>query len=111
MPQNIGVVQGSKTGPLLFDIYSRDFDNIFENENILYADDTCLIYVGNDLARLVLHINARLRVVNDWCRANKLALNTRKCEFMLVTNKKLAYEPELVLNNCPLKRVSEFKYL
>ena len=46
-PQSLGVVQGSKTGPLFWDIYSSDFNSLcLEGENILYADDTCLVYVG-----------------------------------------------------------------
>ena len=53
--QNLGIIQGSKCGPLFYDIYSNDL--IFlcsSDENILFADDTCLVYTGESLELLVL---------------------------------------------------------
>ena len=42
----MGVVQGSKGGPLYFDIYSGDLDNLCDDkEAIMFADDTCSVYV------------------------------------------------------------------
>ena len=44
----------------MFAIYSNDFNNLFQNEiNILYADDACLVYVGDDLETLIKHVNDR----------------------------------------------------
>ena len=60
--QNLGVIQGSKNGPKFFDIYSNDLNYLcFPNENICYADDTCLIYHGDDLETLVNNVNLRLK--------------------------------------------------
>ena len=48
--QNIGTIQGSKFASRLFDIYSNDMNAIFKNnENVLYADDTAIACVGDDL--------------------------------------------------------------
>ena len=59
--QIIGVVQGSKLGPLLYDAYSTDFNQLCsENEGIMYADDTCLVYVGEDLPALATHVYNKL---------------------------------------------------
>ena len=45
--QELGVIQGSKTGPLFFDMFSSDFARMCSNdESLLYADDTVLVYVG-----------------------------------------------------------------
>ena len=33
----------------------------------------------------------------DWCRFNKMVLNPHKCEYMLLTNKCVAYEPSILL--------------
>ena len=61
MLQELGVVQGSKCGPLFFDIYSNEFSILCGNdEHVLYADDTCLIYVSDDLNALTQHVNRRL---------------------------------------------------
>ena len=110
--QNIGVVQGSRLGPLLYDIYSNDFNNLCSNdENILYADDTCLVYNGDNLENLIRHVNNRLAVINDWCNVNKLFLNRKKSEYMIVTNKVINFTPELFIANDKLTRVETFKYL
>lgn len=46
LPQDLGTVQGSKCGPLLFDIYSSEFSSVCgEGDHILYADDTCIVCV------------------------------------------------------------------
>ena len=48
--QGVGVVQGSRLGPLMFDIYSNNIIVLCsEDENILYADDSCLVCMGDDL--------------------------------------------------------------
>ena len=48
------------------------------DENILYADDTCLIYVGDDLDELLVHVKEILTIIDDWCNANKLFLHRKK---------------------------------
>ena len=79
---SLGVIQGSKTGPLLYDIYSNDINHLCgDRENILFADDTCLTYVGDDLSSLAEHVNERLALIADWCRSNKLSINPTKSEY------------------------------
>ena len=110
--QELGVSQGSKTGPQLFDIYSSDFNKLCPNESsTLYADDTVLVYVGNSLDDLANHVNNKLRNVVDWCNCNKLALNPSKSEFMIVTNKIITSRPQLFIGASPITEVGSFKYL
>ena len=40
------VPQGSILGPLLFPLYVNDMPQAVNSELLLYADDTCLIYMG-----------------------------------------------------------------
>ena len=48
--QELGVIQGLKTGPFFFDINSSDFARMCSNdESLLYADDTVLVFVGTSL--------------------------------------------------------------
>ena len=110
--QELGVIQGSKTGPLFFDIYSSDFARMCSNdESILYADDTVLVYVGTNLEELTDHVNNRLRNILDWCNCNKLSLNPLKSEFMVVTNKRIETRPQLFIGANQIKEVKSFKYL
>ena len=112
MAQDIGIVQGSRLGPLLYDIYSNDFNWLCSSdENILYADDTCLIYVGDNLETLTQHVNNRLAIIDDWCNANKLYLNRSKCEYMLITNRVLQATPNIHIANDKLSQATSFKYL
>ena len=110
--QDLGVIQGSNNGPLLFDIYANDFNKLCtEGENIHFADDTCLIYTNNDFNTLVHLVNERLKVVFDWCNYNKMSLNPSKSEYMLFTNRKVPYEPQIVLGGDRIERKSSVKYL
>ena len=81
------------------------------DESILYADDTVLVYVGTSLEMLTEHVNSRLREIFEWCNCNKLSLNPAKSEFMIVTNKIVVNRPQLFIGTDPIKEVDSFKYL
>ena len=112
MLQELGVVQGSKCGPLFFDIYSNEFSILCSNDkHILYADDTCLIYVSDDFQSLIHHVNRRLKLIVEWCNFNKICLNPSKSEFMVISNRKHALHPALRLHDEDLQLTNSFKYL
>ena len=53
--QELGVIQGSKTSPLFFDIYSSDFACICSNDDsIVYANKSLLVYVGKNWTKLLI---------------------------------------------------------
>ena len=68
------------------------------NEFVMYADDTAVVYIGDDLAELVNNVNFMLEKLVNWCRFNKMALNPTKCEFMLLTNEHILNEPIIKLS-------------
>ena len=47
----------------------------------MYADDTTVVYVGEDLSMLESHVNSVFVKFLDWCRYNKMALNPNKWEY------------------------------
>ena len=62
--QELEVMQGWKTGPFFFVIYSSDFARKRSyDEIILYADDTVFVYVGTSLEMLTENVNSRLREI------------------------------------------------
>ena len=50
----------------------------------MYADDTNLSVVGNNVLDIEQNLNQDLENVNEWLIANKLTLNQSKTEFMLI---------------------------
>ena len=79
---------------------------------ILHAADTCVLISGNHLNDLIDRLNTELISLNNWFKANKLSLNTKKNIFMIfhrsrikprVTNKS-------VLDHHELTQVNNTKY-
>ena len=110
--QDIGVIQGSKCGPMFYDIYSSDISQLCDSdEYLMFADDTCIIYVNENLNELIQHVNNRLAAISDWCKFNKLCLNASKCNYMLITNKIVDNDPIIYIDHDQISRVNCYKYL
>ena len=111
MEQNIGVIQGSKNGPFFYDVYSNDLNNICNGENIMYADDTCLVFSGDNLNILTRQINDKLKIIYDWCSFNRLLVNPSKSEFIIISRRKIDFIPNLLLGSDNIGHVKSVKYL
>jgi hypothetical protein len=83
----LSVMQGSILGPLLFLCFINDLCNVSDLLKLLFADDTCALHSDLDLDNLVQHVNAELQKIALWFAANKLAVNVKKCKFILFHNK------------------------
>ena len=80
---NCGVPKGSILGPLLFLIYIHDLWHSKPLlEALLFADDTNLFYLHNNVKELFRTMNAQLSHLNDWFCANKLYLSTDKTKYV-----------------------------
>ena len=109
-----GVPQGSILGPLLFIISVNDICNVSPMLfKILYADDTCVLISGNHLNNLIDRLNTELISLNNWFKANKLSLNTKKSFFMIFHRSRIKANVinKVVIDNHELTQVNSAKYL
>ena len=110
---SFGVPQGSTLGPLLFLLYINDLPNSIDSVPRLFADDTCLLVNSSSLEHLESKLNIEINKVNDWITANKLTLNAKKSN-LLVINPKLNSPPIEMNLICPagyIQSVNKAKYL
>lgn len=111
---NCGVPQGSILGPLLFLIYINDLAFVSESLYIyMFADDTNVFSIGNNLQDLERSINFELGLLYEWLRCNQLSLNIKKTHFMVFSpfKRKCSYVPQLSINSSKIEHVHQTKFL
>ena len=111
-----GIPQGSNLGPLLFTLYINDLPNCLkQTQASMFADDTNISTFGSSLPEIENKINNDLHNVNSWLETNKLTLNAKKTEFMLIASKRkltqLTENPNIYIGNHNIKQVSKKKVL
>ena len=72
---NCGVPQGSILGPLLFPSYVNDMPQAVNSELLLYADDTCLFFMGKDSKIIGDQLNKDFNSLCEWFIDNKLSIH------------------------------------
>ena len=110
-----GVPQGSIVGPPFYIISVDDICNVSPMLfKILYAEDTCVLISGNHLSNLIDRLNTELISLNNWFKANKLSLNTKKKSFFMIFHRsriKPNVFNKVVIDNHELTQVNSAKYL
>lgn len=97
--------QGSILGPLLFLIAISDLPRSSEFLSLLYADDTSLTLIGDDLDRLVKKANELLKETVEWCFANKMTLHPKKTKWMIFSHSDT--KEKLVLQGTEIERIMD----
>ena len=84
---------------------------ISKNSSIaLYADDSKMyrvISTQEDLSTFQSDIDK----ISDWCKMNKMRINTKKCKIMRITRKKSPLVGEYNIEGQPLESVNVYKVL
>ena len=80
----------SVLGPLIFLVY---INNLLKSlrfclPNILFADDTALLYIERSPKALQKRINKDMKLLLKWLKANKISLDVAKTEIILFKHQK-----------------------
>ena len=109
---NAGVPQGSRLGPLLWILYIQDIMDDLESECLLFADDTCLFFSGDDPALTAEVLNRDLLKISNWAKKWKVLFNASKSKDLIFSNNKPIFNsPPLILDNDFISRTHEHKHL
>ena len=108
----IGVPQGALLGVLLFQIQINNLRKCLKfTQCILYADDTTIYLIGNNLRFLCTKVQYDLDAIFDWLNANKLCLNVSKTKALLFTRQLHHADLSLTIDSKKIEFVNEFKFL
>ena len=105
-----GVPQGSTLGPLLFLLYINDLPNCSKKLLFrIFADDTNIFYSSNNINELEKTINDELKHILKYCNENKLSINFKKTNYMLIRSPKK--KCNITIETCSIERKKKIKYL
>lgn len=111
------VPQETTLGPILFLIYLNDITKNLKNCKLsLFADDTMLYIVGNDIDVMCSLLNEDFDLLDDWLNDNQLKININKSSYMIFgreyTLRSLNYERVIIrVDNQVLQKLNSVKYL
>ena len=107
------VPQGSILGHKLYTILVNDLSEaITEGEVTLFADDTSIYYIGDNVDKIIDSMNLAMEQAHHWCRKNKLTVHPEKTEAMLLMKKAFmgSLKP-IKYGGCYISIVDSVKYL
>ena len=84
-----GVPQGSTLRPLLLLLYIIDLPNSSEKLSFrIFADDTNIFFTSSNPNKVEFTMNEEIKLVLKYCAINKLSVNFKKTNYMLITSSK-----------------------
>lgn len=108
-----GLPQGSILSPLLFNVYTADLHDMFDDRIriIQYADDICLYTIHNSYDRCLENLKFMVNSVNNWLIQVGLEMSPEKSAIMCFTRHRLALPDFLNVGGYDIPVVNQYKYL
>ena len=107
-----GVPQGSKLGPLLFNLFINDLTYFVNNAKLrLYADDTTLYLSHPNQYTLESRSQSKFDVLQSWFKRNYLSINESKTKVLPLGDNPPCYELFADHTRPPLEVVHDMKLL
>ena len=108
-----GVPQGSVLGPLLYLLYVLNLKHAnLRAQYFTFADDTVLVYAGEEEGTLTDVVNDDLKLYLNWLYRNKLKINIGKTKYMVFKQKNKSIQNlNITMDNVALEEVQCIKYL
>jgi hypothetical protein len=85
-----GVFQGSILGPILFLCYINDIYTATDLATFLFANDTSCLAEHKNLHTLITYVNTELQKLAVWFKANKMAVNVNKTNYIIFRTRELS---------------------
>ncbi len=114
---HLGVKQGDTMSPLLFNLYTSDFENSLDDlccpveldgkkvPCLMFADDLVLI------SRSRFGLQRALNLTSEYCLCWRLEINIDKCKVMILSRGGRMYSDKFYINGLLLENVKSFCYL
>jgi hypothetical protein len=110
---SIGVPQGSILGPILFLIFINDLtQHSGLSKCNLFADDALFFVSGKNVQCVENRLQEAMNNVSEWYKSNKLTLNVKKSNVMLIHRKrKINDSMNIVVDGSHLAQIANVRYL
>lgn len=109
---NAGVPQGSILGPLLFLVYINDIISDISSNIYLFADDTSIFRVIDDINTDFRMLNSDLQKLSNWSSQWRMTFNANKTKFIYFSLKhKRPPLPQLLLDGTPIAETDHHTHL